>query len=132
MDKQISNSGLQAYYDRFEAAKRAVRAANRLGKEERSRAFALYNKHRAALRQVQTGKKTMKPEAIDFMTTANGMPCGVVIDSFTSDDMEYHLVDTQGYRAEWLESRMPLKDKHRVESEIFEHQRKECEWQMAM
>ena len=79
----------------------------------------------------------MKHEA-DFSTTVCGIPCGVLIESFTHKapdhtswaspddyygytDCEWILLDRKGYTAEWLENKMSKNDVESLEIEIFEH-----------
>ena len=77
----------------------------------------------------------MKQQA-DFTDYANGIPCGVVIDYFYSTagdrgacnrddyegytDMEWHLVDRKGYKADWLSKKLTDADISRIEDRIVE------------
>ena len=79
----------------------------------------------------------MKHEA-DFETVVCGIPCGVLVKSFTHkkpdftswaspDDYygytecEWRLLDRKGYVAEWLEKKMSQDDVANVETEIAEN-----------
>jgi len=78
-------------------------------------------------------------EVADFTTTVSGIPCGVVIDSYThakpwkqhtfpgagpgdcdppeEADVIWHLVDRKGYYAEWLTNKLTFDDCSRIEAE---------------
>lgn len=69
-----------------------------------------------------------KRETPDVETEVRGIPCGIVVDSYTPgrpgyigkfpgagfgdaeppepEEIEWHLVDRKGYRAHWLEERL--------------------------
>jgi hypothetical protein len=77
----------------------------------------------------------------DFTTTVSGIPCGVVIDSYTparpfkqhtfsgagpgdcdppeEAEVEWHLVDRKGYYAAWLERKLTSADYARIEEECL-------------
>jgi hypothetical protein len=72
----------------------------------------------------------------DFETAVAGIPCGVVIESYTAvagsfsrnaaSDLDYYgytecdwrLVDRRGYPAAWLEKKLSSDDESRIEGEI--------------
>lgn len=117
------NCGLQDRKRTYELAKRAVAIANRLGQPYKGRAMSLLNKHRNALRWAQRGGrvKTYTPQ---FETTVCGIPCGVVIEEWGPDYVNYFLVDRNGYRAEWLEKRMSRSDIDKLLEEMeVEHEK---------
>jgi len=128
----MNNLGLQAYYDRFEAAKRAVRAANRLGKEERSRAFSLFNKHRAELKRIQSGKKPLHHFGTpDIIADVFGIPCGIVFDGYLASG-GYWVTDKNGYEAKWITNKITNKEKYRLDDLVYDYIRKQEEWILAM
>ena len=81
-----------------------------------------------------------EPECPHFETVVCGIPCGVVVDTYSAprpwrqhtfrgagpgdcdppepEGMEWHLIDRTGYRAEWLERKMNANDVADLESEI--------------
>ena len=75
-----------------------------------------------------TGKETPS-----FQTRVNNIPCGVVIDyfhlgkpypyedanPFDSTEIEFHLIDRKGYRAEWLEMLLTSDDEDRIRCEAI-------------
>ncbi len=84
-----------------------------------------------------------KREACDFESQVMGIPCQVVVDRCdvikgshsynASSDMDYygyheiefHLLDSQGYRARWLEDKTTPDDIERIEREILERRDQE-------
>jgi len=80
----------------------------------------------------------------DFTTTVSGIPCGVVIDSYTPGrpwrqhtfsgagpgdcdppeeaEVTWHLVDRKGYYAEWLERKLTNADVTRIYEECLHEQ----------
>ena len=80
----------------------------------------------------------------DFTTTVSGIPCGVVIDSYTPSrpwrqhtfsgagpgdcdppeeaEVTWHLVDRKGYYAEWLERKLTNADVTRIDEECLHEQ----------
>ena len=120
-------------YDNVEKAKRALSAANRLGKAHRSAAMREFNEHYNALRQAQRGGK-VRTYSADFETRVAGIPCGVVVLEYRDasgwssnpatvepDDREFEfiLVNRKGYRAHWLERKLTECDCRRIESEYL-------------
>lgn len=80
----------------------------------------------------------------DFSTTVCGIPCGVVIESFTDvehdftswaspddyygyTDSEWFIVDRKGYNAKWLTDKMTEDDHNEVNSEVVKHCRKQAQ-----
>jgi hypothetical protein len=83
-----------------------------------------------------------KRETADMETTVLGIPCGVVVDSYSAprpayigkfpgagfgdaeppepEEIEWHLIDRKGYRADWLAERMTDADCRDVESELLQ------------
>lgn len=112
------NCGLQDRYRTYEAAKKALSIANRLGQPYKGRAMSLLNKHRNALRWAQRGgrKQTYTP---NMETTVCGIPCGVLIENWGSDeDFSWRLLDRNGYIAEWLENKMTQADVDKLIDEM--------------
>jgi hypothetical protein len=78
-----------------------------------------------------------KRETADVETEVRGIPCGIVVDSYTAprpayigkfpgagfgdaeppepEEIEWHLVDRKGYRADWLESKLNEQDERDIE-----------------
>ena len=69
----------------------------------------------------------MKHEAT-FETTVAGIPCGVVVTHYEIDraddgdfvECDWFLVDTKGYRANWLEKKVTRQEERRIAYEIDE------------
>jgi len=110
-------------------------------------AMARYNTARAALRHATQGTKPQTRECADFETTVAGIPCGVVITSYSGgrlfrqhtfagagpgdcdapedEDVEWRLVDSKGYPAAWLEEKMDDRDVAGITFECIEFKRSE-------
>jgi len=78
-----------------------------------------------------------KRETADVETDVRGIPCGVVVDCYTPgrpmhiskfagagfgdaeppepEEIEWHLIDRKGYRADWLESKLSEQDEREIE-----------------
>lgn len=125
---------IQHLYNNVEKAKRVLSAANKLGgKQRKSQAMRVWNKHYNALRQAQRGGKAQTYSA-DFETRVAGIPCGVVVTHYANvsgwscnpemaepddHDFEFMLVNAGGYRIEWLERKLTDADIHRIEVEYL-------------
>ena len=127
-------------------AKAELKCANIL-KRGKSAAMSKLNTARAALRHATQGTKPQTRECADFETTVAGIPCGVVITSYVGarpfrqhtfagagpgdcdapedEDVEWRLVDSKGYPAQWLEEKMNDNDVTRIERECIEFKRGE-------
>ena len=110
-------------------------------------AMGRYNKARAALRHAVNGTKPQTRECADFETTVAGIPCGVVITSYSGarpfrqhtfagagpgdcdppeyEDVEWRLVDGDGYPAGWLEDKMKPYEEYLISRECIEFKRSE-------
>ena len=110
-------------------------------------AMARYNTARAALRHATQGTKPQKRLCADFETTVAGLPCGVVITSYVGarpfrqhtfagagpgdcdppeyEDVEWRLVDGDGYPAGWLEDKMKPYEEYLISRECIEFKRGE-------
>ena len=110
-------------------------------------AMGRYNTARAALRHAVNGTKPQKRLCADFETTVAGIPCGVVITSYSGarpwrqhtfsgagpgdcdppeyEEVEWLLVDSKGYPAEWLEEKMNDNDVTRITCDCIEFKRSE-------
>ena len=110
-------------------------------------AMARYNTARAALRHATQGTKPQKRLCADFETTVAGIPCGVVITSYVGarpfrqhtfagagpgdcdppeyEDVEWRLVDGDGYPAGWLEDKMKPYEEYLISRECIEFKRSE-------
>ena len=101
-------NGLQERKRTYEAAKKALAIANRLGQPYKSRAMSLLNKHRADYLRHVRGKRAERWTP-DFYMHVDGIPCGVVITDYCTEpqwrNFEYILVNARGYRMKWLEPR---------------------------
>jgi hypothetical protein len=108
-------------------------------------AMAQYNTARAALRHAVNGTKPQKRLCADFETTVAGIPCEVVITSYSGarpwrqhtfsgagpgdcdppeyEEVEWLLVDSKGYPAEWLEEKMNDNDLTRITCDCIEFKR---------
>ena len=101
-------------------------------------AMGRYNTACAALRHAINGTTPQNRLCADFETTVAGMPCGVVITSYSGarpwrqhtfsgagpgDDVEWRLVDSKGYPAAWLEEKMNDNDVTRITCECMEFKR---------
>ena len=108
-------------------------------------AMGRYNTARAALRHAVNGTKPQKRLCADFETTVAGIPCGVVITSYSGarpwrqhtfsgagpgdcdppeyEEVEWLLVDSKGYPAEWLEEKINDNDVTRITCECIEFKR---------
>ena len=108
-------------------------------------AMARYNTARAALRHALNGTTPQKRLCADFETTVEGIPCGVVITSYSGarpwrqhtfsgagpgdcdppeyEDVEWWLVDSKGYPAGWLEEKMNDNDVTRIDRECIDFKR---------
>lgn len=122
---------LQSFYDRAEAATRALKIANKLGMPYRARALSLYNKHMANLRRIQTGKKPLRNLGDpDIYSQVAGIPCGIVFNG-TDADGGWWVTDQRGYVADWLERKMTENDKYRIDDEITSHLKEKSDWYLA-
>ena len=110
-------------------------------------AMGRYNTARAALRHAVNGTKPQTRECADFETTVAGIPCGVVITSYSGarpfrqhtfagagpgdcdppeyEDVEWRLVDGDGYPAGWLEDKMKPYEEYLISRECIEFKRGE-------
>ena len=132
------NSMRRALWCARNALGRANRAhRNTLGCNPKSEAMRQLNIERAKLRRLArmlAGNPIADPVDADFETTVCGIPCGVVIDSYTPGDdgngidcppeieeFEYTIIDRSGYRADWIEKKMNSKDESYLHDEIFNY-----------
>ena len=112
-------------------------------------AMARYNTAKAALRHAVNGTKPQKRACADFETTVAGIPCGVVITSYSGarpfrqhtfagagsgdcdapedEDVEWRLVDSKGYPAGWLEEKMKPYEEYLISRECIEFKRGEVD-----
>jgi len=110
-------------------------------------AMGRYNTARAALRHAINGTTPQKRLCADFVTTVAGIPCGVVVTDYVAarpwkqhtfagagpgdcdppeyEDVEWRLVDGDGYPAQWLEEKLNDDDATRIERECIEFKRGE-------
>jgi hypothetical protein len=66
--------------------------------------------------------------AADFETTVAGIPCGIVITHYLIDraddgdfvERDWFVVDSKGYRADWLNTKITDKEERRINREIDE------------
>ena len=127
-------------------AKAELKCANILG-AGKSAAMSKLNKARAALRHAVNGTKPQKRLCADFVTIVAGIPCGVVVTDYVAarpwkqhtfagagpgdcdppeyEDVEWRLVDGDGYPAQWLEEKLNDDDATRIERECIEFKRGE-------
>ena len=127
-------------------AKAELKCANILG-AGKSAAMSKLNKARAALRHAVNGTKPQTRECADFETTVAGIPCGVVITSYVGarpfrqhtfagagpgdcdapedEDVEWRLVDGDGYPAQWLEEKLNDDDATSITCDCIEFKRSE-------
>ncbi len=125
-------------------AKAELKCANILG-AGKSAAMSKLNKARAALRHAVNGTKPQKRLCADFVTTVAGIPCGVVVTDYVAarpwkqhtfagagpgdcdppeyEDVEWRLVDGDGYPAGWLEEKLNDDDATRIERECIDFKR---------
>jgi hypothetical protein len=84
-------------------------------------------------------KKKAKRYVGDFDTHIQGIPCQVLIASYSNvkgsysynapsdmdyygyTDMDYGILDRRGYPAPWLERKMTQRDRDRIEQEIIDY-----------
>ena len=88
-----------------------------------------------------------KREIADMVTTVKGIPCGVVIESYSPGrpwrqyvfpgagpgdcsipepmELEFYLLDRKGYRADWLQDRMTGDDVMQLADQIEEQRRED-------
>ena len=128
------NCGLQDRYRTYEAAKKALSIANRLGQPYKGRGMSLLNKHRNEYLWACRGGRSKSHIGYDFETTVAGIPCGVHVLYYESAtpstfheegceaEFEYHLTDLNGYRAKWLEAKLTDADEARIFEE-YENER---------
>ena len=110
-------------------------------------AMARYNTARAALRHATQGTKPQTRECADFVTIVAGIPCGVVVTGYSGarpwrqhtfvgagpgdcdapedEEVEWRLVDGDGYPAEWLEEKMKPYEGYLISRECIEFKRGE-------
>ena len=127
-------------------AKAELKCANILN-SGKSGAMSKLNTARAALRHAVNGTKPQKRLCADFVTTVAGIPCGVVVTDYVAarpwkqhtfagagpgdcdppeyEDVEWRLVDGDGYPAQWLEEKLNDDDATRIERECIEFKRGE-------
>ena len=127
-------------------AKAELKCANILG-AGKSAAMSKLNKARAALRHAVNGTKPQKRLCADFVTIVAGIPCGVVVTDYVAarpfrqhtfagagpgdcdapedEDVEWRLVDSKGYPAQWLEEKMNDYDVTGITCECMEFKRSE-------
>ena len=125
-------------------AKAELKCANIL-KRGKSAAMSKLNTARAALRHAINGTTPQKRLCADFETTVAGIPCGVVITSYSGarpwrqhtfsgagpgdcdppeyEDVEWRLVDSKGYPAQWLEEKLNDDDATCIERECIDFKR---------
>jgi len=99
----------RGYYDKSDAAKKLNRARHRL------RCY-LYGQTETYVPHIET--------------TIYGIPCGIVVESYTPGhnggtdeppccaDAEWFVVDRHGYRADWLQDKMDWSDIRRIDGEL--------------
>ena len=129
-------------------AKAELKCANILG-AGKSAAMSKLNKARAALRHAVNGTKPQKRLCADFVTTVAGIPCGVVVTDYVAarpwkqhtfagagpgdcdppeyEDVEWRLVDGDGYPAAWLEDKMKPYEEYLISRECIEFKRGEVD-----
>ena len=127
-------------------AKAELKCANILN-SGKSGAMSKLNTARAALRHAVNGTKPQKRLCADFVTIVAGIPCGVVVTDYVAarpwkqhtfagagpgdcdppeyEDVEWRLVDGDGYPAQWLEEKLTDDDATRIERECIEFKRGE-------
>ena len=127
-------------------AKAELKCANILN-SGKSGAMSKLNTARAALRHAVNGTKPQKRLCADFETTVAGIPCGVVITSYSGarpwrqhtfsgagpgdcdppeyEEVEWLLVDSKGYPARWFEEKLNDNDVTRITCECIEFKRSE-------
>ena len=127
-------------------AKAELKCANILN-SGKSGAMSKLNTARAALRHAVNGTKPQKRLCADFETTVAGIPCGVVITSYSGarpwrqhtfsgagpgdcdppeyEEVEWLLVDSKGYPAGWLEEKMKPYEEYLISRECIEFKRGE-------
>ena len=110
-------------------------------------AMGRYNTARAALRHAINGTTPQKRLCADFVTTVAGIPCGVVVTDYVAarpwkqhtfagagpgdcdppeyEDVEWRLVDGDGYPAGWLEDKMKPYEEYLISRECIEFKRSE-------
>jgi len=125
-------------------AKAELKCANILN-SGKSGAMSKLNTARAALRHAVNGTKPQKRLCADFETTVAGIPCGVVITSYSGarpwrqhtfsgagpgdcdppeyEDVEWRLVDSKGYPAAWLEAVLDKYAPARIDRECIDFKR---------
>ena len=125
-------------------AKAELKCANIL-KRGKSAAMSKLNTARAALRHAVNGTTPQKRLCADFETTVAGIPCGVVITSYSGarpwrqhtfsgagpgdcdppeyEDVEWRLVDSKGYPAGWLEAVLDKDAPARIDRECIDFKR---------
>ena len=123
---------IQAYYNRFEAAQRALNIANTLGQPFRGRALGLYNKHKSALKHAQNGTTAPARFNPHFETRIQGLPCWISVTYYEPPQpttfnfegscayAEYYVVNESGYRMRFMEEKISEQDERRILSEIEE------------
>jgi len=120
-----------------------LKAANRLPDAERRRQARstamrdlnlIRTKKRHAYLRAQ-GKRPPRRETPDFTDTCCGIPCGVHVTSFTPGwggssfeppeppEVEFELLDSNGYRAAWLEEKLEdnQDEEDRLRGECMRH-----------
>lgn len=120
-------------------AKARLKYANK-GYGCKREAMTLLNRARAKLRHLVNGTKPEPCLSVDFYTNIGGIPCGIVVDSFTParewrqhtfpgagpgdcdapepEEVEFTITDTKGYPAgDWLTSKA---DMGQLECEVIE------------
>ena len=129
-------------------AKAELKCANILN-SGKSGAMSKLNTARAALRHAVNGTKPQKRLCADFETTVAGIPCGVVITSYSGarpwrqhtfsgagpgdcdppeyEEVEWLLVDSKGYPAGWLEEKMKPYEEYLISRECIEFKRGEVD-----
>jgi len=125
-------------------AKAELKCANILN-SGKSGAMSKLNTARAALRHAVNGTKPQKRLCADFETTVAGIPCGVVITSYSGarpwrqhtfsgagpgdcdppeyEEVEWLLVDSKGYPAGWLEAVFDKYAPARIDRECIDFKR---------
>ena len=116
-----------------------LRVANVL-KKCASSAMANYNRARAAYRRSLNGKPKQVAHEADFSSTVAGIPCGIVVTSYTAGHLgkwghpenqepdyppeaEFMVLDRKGYAADWLARKLTNSDREDIEEQCIRFMR---------